>query len=152
MRIQIQPNKWSCLPTAFAIATDISIAKVIRAVGHDGSEIIFPEYEEPYCRRSFHPQELMDMCLLKGFAVVPIEQQPTVMVKDRVHNVPIYSKRMDYYLSNYTGVLTGISQTGKPHAVAWNGQRVLDPNGAEYNITNFFVEMFFLIIKFNVTK
>lgn len=152
MKIQIQPNRWSCLPTAFAIATGIPIEKIIEYVGHDGSDIIFPEYKEPYCRRSFHPQELIDVCLQKNFMVVPIEKQPTVIVMDCVHPVSMNRGRMDYYLINYTGVLTGTSRTGIPHAVAWASDRVLDPNGTEYNLVNFTVETFFLIGKFNITK
>jgi hypothetical protein len=152
MRLQTQPNKWSCLPTAFAIATSIPVAEFIEFAGHDGSEILFPDYDEPYCRRSFHPQELTDMCLRENFAVIPIERQPMVLSNDHVHMVPMFERRMDYYLLNYTGVLIGMSQAGTPHAVAWNGHRILDPNGTEYGITNFTIETFFLIAKFNITK
>lgn len=152
MKIQIQPNKWSCLPTAFAIATGIPIEKIIEYVGHDGSDIIFPEYEEPYCRRSFHPQELIDVCLQKNFMVVPIEKQPKVIAKHSIHNVPMHRNRMSRYLLNYTGVLVGMNQEDRPHAVAWDGNRVLDPNGTEYHIIDFTIETIFLIVKFNITK
>lgn len=152
IQIQIQPNKWSCLPTAFAMAIDVPVAKVIEDICHDGSKIIFPEYDDPFCRRSFHIQELTDICLKRGFAVVPIENQPISEAKNHQYNVPVHNKRLEYYLVNYTGVLIGMIQTDRPHAVAWNGHRILDPNGTDYNVIDFRIDIFFLIIKFNITK
>ncbi|KKK91516.1 hypothetical protein LCGC14_2712140, partial [marine sediment metagenome] len=137
MEIQVQPNKWSCLPTAFAIAMGEPVEEIIKQVGHDGSDILFPTYKEPYCRRSFHPQELIDICLLKNFAVVQIEKSPVVIAKNITHSVPMNTRRIGSYLLNYTGVLIGEGQTGTPHAVAWNGKRILDPNGIEYFISRF---------------
>lgn len=152
LNLQLQPNEWSCLPTAFAMVLDIPVEKVIEDIGHDGSEIIFPDLSEPYCRRSFHIQELMDVCMLCNIGVISIEREPVSEAQGKLYKLPVYIKRMDYYLVNYIGVLTGAAQSGYPHAVAWDGSRVLDPNGMTYGIMDFNINTYFLIVKFNITR
>lgn len=138
------------MPTAFAIALDVPVQELINIIGHDGSEILFPEDPEPFCRRGFHPQEIIDVCLLKQFGVIAIHNQPVSELKSGMYTVPVSSERMPYYLENYSGVLTGIGYTGQPHAVAW-GAKIYDPNGLIYDLENFNIEQFFIIVKINIT-
>lgn len=153
MQRQIQPNKWSCLPTAFAIALNLPVEEIIASIGHDGSEIIFPDLKEPYCRRSFHIQELIDMCMLKQVAVIPIEKTLVSEAKDHQFTLTVKCNRFTNYLTNYSGVLTGIGKiTKQPHAVAWDTRHVFDPNGYVYSIDNFTVNMFLIIVNFNKTE
>src|SRR5260221_108718 len=81
MNLQKQPNRWSCLPTAFAMVLDISVKEVITEIGHDGSEIVYPNLEEPKCRRAFHIQELIDFAISIGVSVVPIEPLPSSYIE-----------------------------------------------------------------------
>lgn len=153
MELQKQPNDWSCLPTAFAMTLDMPVEQIIEELGHDGSEVIFPNLEDPYSRRSFHPQELLDICILRDYGVIPVEREPSCEVQGHVYKLSLSKRRLDYYLVNYTNcILIGTSQSGKPHAVAWNGERVFDPNGKIYGITNFCINMLLLIVKINITK
>lgn len=152
LNLQLQPNEWSCLPTAFAIVLGISLEKVVEDIGHDGSDIIFPDLDEPYRRRSFHIQELIDVCMFRDIGVIPIEHNPESEVKELIYKLQMPAKRLDYYILKYTGVLTGLSSSGSSHAVAWDGEKVLDPNGSIYNISNFHINTFFIITKFNITK
>lgn len=147
-----QPNKWSCLPTAFSMAIGIDLEKIYALIGHRGDEIVFPDLAEPYCRRSFHIQEMIDVCLVHDYMVTPIERTPISEAKGQTYAVPQNDKRMQFYITNYTGVLIGQGKAGTPHAVAWNGLEVLDPNGTSYKVWNFEINMFFLIAKFNITK
>jgi len=144
MRLQHQPNKWSCLPTAFAMATNRPVDRVISDIGHDGSEIIFPDLDEPYCRRGFHIQELVSVCMFHNTGVIQIELDPVSEAQGHLFKLPV-CKRLDYYLVNYNGVLVGTGMSGTPHAVAWDGLNILDPNGLQYNIKEFNIELFFLI-------
>lgn len=79
MELQKQPNDWSCLLTAFSMALHIPIERLIDMIGHDGSERIWPDFPEPQCYRSFHPQELIDCALLMNCAVTAIEMEPCCM-------------------------------------------------------------------------
>ena len=150
MKLLKQPNRWSCLPTAFAMLLDITVEEVVVALGHDGSELIYPGHSEPYCRRSFHIQEMIDVCLLRNIGIVQIERAPVSEALGATYNVPVPKARMEFYLSKFPGVLIGVgSISGKPHAVAWNGSKIFDPNGTTYPLSNFKPDLFFVKIKFN---
>lgn len=149
LRLQKQPNEWSCLPTAFAMVLDIPVTEIFETLGHNGSEIIFPDEPEPYCRRSFHIQELIDICMLRNIGVVAVELHPVSEAQGRQYKVPVSDRRLDYYLVNYSGVLVGVGSAGKPHAVAWSGVRVFDPNGTTYGISEFTINTFYLTVNFN---
>ena len=76
--LQLKPNKWSCAVTAFAMALHVPVQELIQEIGHDGSEIVFPELEEPMRRRGFHSQELIYAAWKRGFTVTPIELMPVI--------------------------------------------------------------------------
>jgi hypothetical protein len=152
LKLQKQPNEWSCLPTAFAMVLDIPVAKIFETLDHDGSEVIFPDEPEPYCRRSFHIQEMIDVCMLRNIGVVAVELHPVSEAQGHQYKVPVSNRRLDYYIVNYNGVLVGVGSSGKPHAVAWNGDKIYDPNGTTYGITDFTIDTFYLTVNFNITK
>jgi hypothetical protein len=151
MKLQRQPNKWSCLPTAFAIVLDKDVEKVLKLIGHDGSEKIFPDLEEPYCRRSFHLQELVEVCLYYKYAVTQIEVNPVSEACGQLYPVPTCKATFSHYLHVGTGVLLGHGSAGTPHAVAWDGRIVYDPNGLVYDLAKFTPMAFLLIAKINIT-
>lgn len=151
MNLQRQPNKWSCLPTAFAMVLNLPVEDVILIIGHDGSDKLFGNQEEPYCRRSFHIQELIDVSLKHGYAVTEILPNSYLEVMDEVIDVQEFgADRMEDYLQNYSGVLIGREGRRIPHAVAWDGVDILDPNGTVYNLVNFNVSVFMIIQKINL--
>lgn len=150
--LQKQPNQWSCLPTAFAIVLNEPVDKIISDIGHDGSEIIFPDLTEPYRRKAFHIQELIDICILRDICVVQVEQQPISEALGHRYLLPTYLPRLEYYTQRFTGVLTGLGPTGRPHAVAWDRNKIYDPTGFEYDIDMFNINMFLLTVKINITK
>lgn len=150
MKLQKQPNNWSCLPTAFAMVAHIPVSQFIEAIGHDGSDIIAPEYSDPYCRRSFHIQEINDVCLAHNLSVTPIEVNPQGCVAgDRIINFNIGGlKRVEKYMKKYRCVLIGSGfPTYKPHAVAWNRLYIYDPNFSiyEYDSRLFKIEIAYII-------
>jgi hypothetical protein len=150
MQVQKQPNRWSCLPTAFAIVLGIPVEKMIKELGHDGSEIIWPGLLEPYCRRSFHIQELIDFCYWRHTHVIQFQAMPTSkpplvgMVPYPVQLKEETESRMKTLMSR-KGVITGVTKSGQTHAVAWNGEMVLDPNGTTYTLNDFSVDIFWLV-------
>lgn len=140
MRLQ-QPNRWSCLPTAFAMAVDISVKEFIRRIGHDGSKIAFPTQPEPTCRRGFHIQECIHVAHQSGYAVTPIELFPrhapslsvepvTVLFGDEETNL----ERFAAIVNSGRGVITGHGRHCC-HAVAYNRGTIYDPNGSVYRFS-----------------
>jgi hypothetical protein len=152
MNLLVQPNKWSCLTTSLAMLCDVSHDKIIEIIGHDGSEIIHPKMDEPYCRRSFAINELTKAALALGYALVEIEGtsllSPTGLEVDAVPvTIPYWEDDM---LLNYDALLLGEGRSGISHAAAWNHQRslVYDPNGSRYQINFFRRESFYIIVRF----
>lgn len=124
MQPQQPPNKWSCLPTAFAIVLERPVQEIIQLLGHDGSEVVWPHLPEPYCRRSFHIQELIYACYNLGYSVIEYQKI--------ARHAPEFGKKIfetDFSsifktiieCSTTKGVLTGVGLAGIPHAIAWSG-------------------------------
>lgn len=132
-----QPNRWSCLPTAFALATGHSVQWMFDAIGHDGSEIVWPDLPEPQCRRAFHIQECI-FALLPWYNVTPLspvcQLSPDGKLILEIKNPVWMQEVFDGY-----GVATGMGVRNR-HAVAYIGNRTTlrfkDPNGMEYDFEN----------------
>jgi len=145
MLIQRQPNRWSCFPTAFAMLMDIEVKELIEVIGHDGSEIIFPDLPEPYRRRGFDYTETMIACLDFGFVASPlfIEHEyglghpNSIMINHK-------DKIIKEVLPEFHGVACG-KINNKFHALAWNGE-YHDPSGN--SVDNFEIDIFFLLKRY----
>jgi hypothetical protein len=133
------------------MAIDVPVNEFISTLNHDGSEILYPEDAEPYRRRGFHIQEMIDVCMLQNIAVVGIEKNPVSELQSGVYTLPVDKNRFEYYLVNYSGVLVGTGVRGTPHAVAWGRSKVYDPNGTVYSLPEFNAQQFFLTVKINIT-
>jgi len=137
MDLQLQPKRL-CLPTAFAMALDMPVADLLVAVGHDGSDIIFPGVAEPLCRRSIHIQELIDIALARGFAVTPIELFPTLVpaADSPLKHTVAYRhgnwRRFADTIAQSRGVIDGAGRHCG-HAVAYDHGRIFDPQGFAYD-------------------
>jgi hypothetical protein len=155
MQIQRSPNWWSCLPTAFAITLDIPVRTLIGEIGHDGSELIFPNLSEPYSRRGFHIQELIAPCLVRGNALLIVEAVPVVGNPESNEVVPITFKeenmlRLMKFMAEFIGVVAGENEHGVPHAVAWDTKFMYDPNKEEpTEKSDFNIREFFALVKSN---
>lgn len=53
-------SSFSCLLDCFSYVTGVTPENLMLGLGHDGSEIIYPELPEPFCRRGFNVFELID--------------------------------------------------------------------------------------------
>jgi hypothetical protein len=135
--LQLKPNKWSCSVTAFAMALRMPVQDLIDEIGHDGSEIIFPELEDPTCRRGFHSQELIYAVWKLGFTVTPIELAPVIASDDglNVHQVDFefdHWKRFTGFIDTTIGVLEGRGRYCN-HAVCYRYGEIYDPDGHRYD-------------------
>lgn len=138
MKRQIQPNKWSCLPTAFAMFLDIPVDKFIERVGHDGSAIMCPLLEDPERRMGFTIQEMIAAALPQR-----ISQLDSVSVIYYADGTVVHrSNDLSVYLNN-KAVIVG-QFNGQAHAAAWDGVRVWNPNGTNHNLDNVIIDGIFV--------
>ncbi len=139
---QKNPNAWSCLPTAFAIALDVPVETLIALIGHDGSEVTHAGLPEPLNRRGFHPQELIKILVEDEMAVTRIELAPTAASSTigiratKSFNVGGWSW-FKKNLFHSEGVIECRTAVGTGHAMAYLGMgdyaRIYDPaSGDEF--------------------
>lgn len=151
MLVQKSPNRWSCLPTAVAIALNVTVESVISWVGHDGSEITHAGLPEPMNRRGFHQQEMIEMCLMDGLAVTQIDLYPCAygIPKGSSRGLKLFSIRNESeesrflrHLLNTKGWLDVRTKSGLGHALAYSENyqdtiSVVDPTaGNHFSIKN----------------
>lgn len=141
MKLQLNPNAWSCLPVSFAMVLDVSVEEIIKQIGHDGSEKPYPNSE---WRAGFHIQECIDVVFSMGYSVTMIEANPQLIPSltwsgtPRVVQMPGWKsneERLQDYLHYFDGVRCGyLKSTKVGHAVAWESlnKRVYDPRGKIY--------------------
>ncbi len=140
MRMQIKPNRWSCAVTAFAIALDMPVAKLIEDIGHDGGQIIWPDLNDPMRRRGFHSQELVEAVHTRGYHCTPIEISPTIGCPMGEGHYVIYGPdemwiRFEPYLRSSNCVIECIGNHCH-HAVHGAFGRISDPDGYQYDHTD----------------
>ena len=134
MRIQIKKHKAQCMLYAFAMVLDTDANTLIDILGHDGTEIVFPNYKEPQCYRGFHPAEMVHACHTLNYWCVGVPFDIYIGRSD----AEIISLPRPYDLSSllkhHNGVLLSAG-----HAYAWDKQgKVIDPDDGtiEYRSAN----------------
>ncbi len=132
-------NNLDCILAAAAMVMGIDLVELKKIIGHDGHEIIFPNAPEPYCRRGFHIQEIIDQAFLGGWSVMYIQRQfglDPFIGDDPSFFIEVSNKRMATYLKKFPGIIGGRS-VDKSHAVAWDGKMIYDPGGRIYSLIEF---------------
>jgi len=153
MFLQTQPSQWSCVPTAFAMLFNMDAKDLIQEIGHDGSEVFWPELEPTQLgKRAFHPQECIDIGIKHGIYIVSIHVLPytehfvTTIKPKAIWSEQFCLDRFTRYLQNFEGVMTGTTGFNMGHAVAWDRKLVYDPRGhlKELSKANFNPQIFYM--------
>lgn len=136
MQMVLKRSPWSCILSSFAMALNVSPRLLIRFVGHDGGEVVFPDLPQPMCRRGFHIQELIQLAWHMGYNVTPIELLPVIGSADGKDTIVVgeLNSRFEYLMAlvaNNQGVMTGRGHSCH-HAVAFCNGEIFDPEGLRY--------------------
>lgn len=111
---------------------EMSLERMLDRIGHDGSEIIYPDLPEPRCRRSFHVQECLQVLDALGYAATAFDAIG-MLVTDDVHQTEIsFATDFENHLQTSNGVIMGQGCHNR-HAVAIADKMIYDPNGYEYD-------------------
>jgi hypothetical protein len=123
----------NCFLFAMAMAMDLSPQTLIMHLGHDGKQAAF---EGGYAR-GFHWNEMVDVGIVHGYAVVMIEKHPEMAPTEAHRPIATFEAQEAHdrwygYYEDYTGVI--ITAHGPVmHAVAFERGMCYDPNGFQYN-------------------
>lgn len=121
MKLQHQPNPASCLVTSFAMVLNVPVEDLIRQIGHDGMEVLFPENDYPNHLRGFHIQELIWACYEREYLAIPFEPCPVLESNGIIRSIEPF-KWIKEIMAERQGVLIGTK-----HAVAWDCNLCYDP-------------------------
>jgi len=117
-----------CLLYSAAMILDESPDTLEKEIGHDGKEVWWPEVADPFCRRGIHIQEILDLCIKRGYVLYPVELMPASAARGCSPKAILQETaailRFKRIINGQKGIL--ITAT---HAVAWDGQIIFDPNG-----------------------
>lgn len=119
---------WNCLPLAFSRASGMPYETILNEIGHDGSEII-NDLPEPFCRRGFHPNEVIGCLLNYGVSATRFElypaSKPSVMAQIYALEPPV--EQFMKLMRSATGVLDcRRSSDGAGHALVFKAGIVSD--------------------------
>jgi len=138
VKLQVQPERWQCAVTAFAMALAVPVTDLIGTVGHDGGEIIFPDLPEPTNRHGHSIYELIWAAIDMGYAVTPVPVYPGIKpAPDSTCEHAIGTEirnwqRFRRHLHGSAGVIECYGPKGN-HVVAYDHGRIFDPRGHEFH-------------------
>lgn len=151
MNLLRQPNNYSCMPTAFAMATNSTPEYYFKEIGHDGSPILFEDMPEPYNHRCFVYPECFMVALDLGFAStdLPVAYGISPSAKSSSKSVIINQlERVYTRMRHYKGVLFGrYKGSDERHCMAWDGWEVLDPRGFKACKEHYEIDSFVIVTK-----
>lgn len=118
-------HAWHIMPACFSIVTKTSVDDIIKFCGHDGSELVWPEYGD-LGRLGFHTQEMIRYCLTIGYSVTALTQN---FVSQRDNSKTYYNYSDDYRNRDFYDLLRhyyGVVSCNEGMCV-WDGQRFYNP-------------------------
>ena len=129
------PPAWSCLVQAWSHVIQWPYWSIVKAIGHDGSEIIWPDQPEPYNHRGFHPQELIYLGDRFGFVTTTFEPQPNSISGTKPYVIILHDE-FKKIIASSDGVVTGLRRDNARHAIAWVSGEVIDCNQGSTRVEN----------------
>lgn len=131
----IKQGPGQCRAAALAMAIGVSLEFVINTIGHNGSEIWWPNSEHPNNLRGFNPQELLEVAIGQGYAMLEIAHTtysgggdfPPRPVPFRQY--PDGEARILHWMATSSGIIDGYVAADRPHCVAWDhkSRMIYDP-------------------------
>jgi hypothetical protein len=134
MKLQTQPNKFSCLITSLAILLNEDVNDLIIEVG--GSN-----------ENGNHIQQLSKLCLKRNKALIQFDMNVNLYNNE---NIIYFGDDIEYInnlMKTNDGILLGQTNDNKDHATCWNHLEncIYDPNGGIYAKGFFTIESFLLL-------
>lgn len=137
-----------CFIYSAAMLLDETPETLMKELGHDGMIIAWPDLQSPKCFRGVHIQEVQDLCLRRGKLLAAVEIAPRIGYDShhwtRIYNDDRETPRFLGAISGRPGLITGVYQnTALPqdnHCVAWDGERIFDPNDKITRLEQFSIQ------------
>ena len=125
-----------CLLWSAAQILGVEMQEIIDFIGHNGTDIQWPDKVGINRYRGVHIQEIIDFSIIKGEPLIHIEPMPCLAPDHNTEPCDVFleekaAKRCLNYLNNNNAILIG-----DRHAVACQDRMIIDPNGHTYDLIN----------------
>jgi hypothetical protein len=128
MKHLVKRHRAQCMLYAFAMAMDFQndsdVQCLIANIGHDGTEILWPELPEPNCYRGFHPCEIYFAAIKLDYAIYEFPRKVLIGHSDSTIKEPKLYFSIDTVI---LGSNRGVFITNN-HAYAYDGFNLFDPD------------------------
>lgn len=136
MNLVRQPNNWTCNPCAFAMVLGMTLEEMLREVGHDGSRVVNPAHDFPRNLEGFNDFQMHYVAFKKGYGTITFLARPGVDSPEGPIDISGNYWSFDEFsewMMGKQGVIGVQSKRFKncSHAVAWDGEKILDPQEDE---------------------
>jgi hypothetical protein len=127
MNLLTKPQRWMCAVTSFAMALNLTVEELCQQIGHDGSQIV-NEMAEPWNRRGFATEELIEAALALGYSATPVHVTPYIVEPAEYKPIPIFEDSESRFLRHLNTSLGVVEGQGRkhPHMVAYDHGRIYD--------------------------
>lgn len=126
--MKVKRHRCQCLPYAFlntlnGLGAEITEDELFTALTHDGTDIVFPDYNVPLCYRGFHITELVYFCYTKGYSVTEFPAELALTSP----NGNDHEITLPYSLHDIMKHSNGVVITAR-HALSWIDHKIIDPD------------------------
>ena len=130
----------------------LELDAMLCAVGHDGSEVMWPEMEEPIKRKAFHIEELEYAAFKLGWLLCHFSPGVSYSPSGDPSVATTIHFPLKEVMQSHDGLMLGRYRlTGRSHAVAWSAKEglIYDPAGrlVQWKDDLFNVEAFYTAIR-----
>lgn len=142
----LKMNNHQCVLYSAAMLLDESPEVLVSEIGHDGLQIVHKDAPPPYNIKGITIQEILDCCVRRGLGLITYQAQPNTICQ--WGSVPVYTNRQTKIkrLVEAMDCHPGLIQNHN-HTMAWDGERVYDPNGRIYEIESVQIKSFFRLVQ-----
>jgi hypothetical protein len=140
---QLKPHPWACSITSLAMAIGVPVIELMALLGHDGSEVIWPNLPEPSNHRGFHSQELVHLAWRFGYTMTtfdvfpyilptsgPGDPYPVILNDDENANWHQFFE----IIENRKGIIEGRSGRWH-HSMCFDHGEIFNPDGGQFSYT-----------------
>lgn len=145
----------NCTLWCAAYLLGISTDALIKEIGHDGTKVLWSEYNDDRRLRGFSLAEIQDCFWLRGKMLAPIFVYPMIAPDydakpHRIWTTEQAAERYHTMVSNKQAIIIGkLIQTGVMHAVVWDEDKYIDPRNPvpQSILTDFAPQEIYLVCK-----
>lgn len=141
-----------CLACSAAMILDTTQENILAEIGHDGSEVWWPNLVGPCRTRGIHIREIINCVLSRGQGIVPLDMYPSTAPNSTTEPHPLWHSqeavgRFHNQIKGYRAILVGVNSRGAGHACAWDGSKVYDPARGIYAIQEFNCRQAWILVR-----